>query len=62
MRFIAPVIAVVVTIAHEFLGDTDPRRTQEVVLPATHSCQPMKERRVQLTTKSARFFLICSYI
>lgn len=48
MSFIAPVVTVVVAIAHQLLRDADPRRAQEVIFPATHRCPPVKEQRLQL--------------
>lgn len=44
VSFIAPIITVIVAITHQLMRDADPRCTQEVVLPPTHSCQPKRER------------------
>lgn len=45
--FVAPVVAVVVAVTHQFLGDANPRRAQEVVVHAAQSCRSIREREEQ---------------
>lgn len=48
--FVTPVITVVVAVAHQFLRDANPSRTQVMIFPATYGCQPIRERVQQWCT------------